>query len=306
MLQEHWLTKQDLPYLNTVHTDFYAKGEAAVDAESGLLLGRPYGGVAILWRKSLANMVSPIVLNDERLIGIDIVGDKSAKYRLLCVYLPYQHPDNHDNYLFYLSKIKGFIDDSDTPFVYVFGDFNANSSGESEFYTELETLCNRYGLSIHDTEVLPNGSYTYISSAHGTTSWLDHIVTTQNGKANILNTSILYGLTTYDHLPMLVEMKGSITPVSIPRVESELFTFNWHKTPAHNLKHYFDCTDTFLSQIQLPLEALTCVNTSCSNELHVSSINSFYSDIVSANQQNNVSLKVRGCQSIKYLDGILM
>jgi hypothetical protein len=141
-------------------------------------------------------------------------------------------------------------------------------------------------LSIHDTVVLPDGSYTYISSAHGTTSWLDPIVTTQNGRSNILNTEILYGVSTYDHLPMLVEVRGNVTPVCIPKVASELFTFNWHKASSHDLKLYLNNTDKFLSKIQLPVEALTCTDPNCKNYLHAALIDSFYSDIVTALSQS--------------------
>jgi hypothetical protein len=275
-----------LPYLNSVHSEFYAKGEAAVDAESGLLQGRPYGGVAVLWRKSLSNKCKPIVLDDERLIGLDVISDQGTKYKFVCVYLPYYHHENYDNYLFYLSKLKGFIDSSDTPFVYIFGDFNANSAGESEFYAELETLCCQNSLSIHDTEVLPDSSYTYISSAHGTTSWLDHIVTTPNGKSSISNTSILYGVTYYDHLPMLIEIASNITPVCIPRVASELFTFNWEKASSQDLINYFNCSGSLLSEIKLPIDVLTCVDSNCTNKKHVTLLDKFYCDIVKSLTQS--------------------
>jgi len=45
-LQEHWLD---------IHSDFYGFGYSAVNISSTILIGRPYGGTAILYRKHLAH-----------------------------------------------------------------------------------------------------------------------------------------------------------------------------------------------------------------------------------------------------------
>ena len=51
-LQETWLFPHDLDYLNTIDNQFSSTGKSAIDTSTGILRGRPYGGVAILWRKS--------------------------------------------------------------------------------------------------------------------------------------------------------------------------------------------------------------------------------------------------------------
>ena len=43
----------------------------------------------------------------------------------LCVYLPYDCSDNHDDYMFYLSKLFQVIDEFQSPYIFVCGDFNA-------------------------------------------------------------------------------------------------------------------------------------------------------------------------------------
>ena len=57
LLQEHWLTTDELHILSNIHNDFYAFGVSAIDTENVITAGRPYGGVAILWRKSLGNSI---------------------------------------------------------------------------------------------------------------------------------------------------------------------------------------------------------------------------------------------------------
>ena len=44
-----WLIPDDLYLLNTVHSDFLAYGQSAVDLSTDILVGRPYGGTAILY-----------------------------------------------------------------------------------------------------------------------------------------------------------------------------------------------------------------------------------------------------------------
>ena len=51
-LQEHWLLPDELHLLNNIHLDFFSYGLLAVDISQDILVGRPYGGTAILYRKN--------------------------------------------------------------------------------------------------------------------------------------------------------------------------------------------------------------------------------------------------------------
>jgi len=59
-IQEHWLLSTELRILNNLHEDFYGLGKSAVDLTSDILLGRPYGGTCMLYRKSLAQSVKTV------------------------------------------------------------------------------------------------------------------------------------------------------------------------------------------------------------------------------------------------------
>jgi exonuclease III len=56
MLQETWLCNNEAMFLNTISNDFYANGVYAMDASEGILSGRPHGGLAVLWKKSIASL----------------------------------------------------------------------------------------------------------------------------------------------------------------------------------------------------------------------------------------------------------
>jgi len=71
-IQEHWLIPNDLHLLNNSHTDFMSTGLSAVDLSSDILVGRPFGGTAILFRKCLADKIKIVESNESRITGIQI------------------------------------------------------------------------------------------------------------------------------------------------------------------------------------------------------------------------------------------
>ena len=50
-LQETLLFSHELSMLSTLHPEFEGMGVSAIDSTSGIITGRPFGGVAILIRK---------------------------------------------------------------------------------------------------------------------------------------------------------------------------------------------------------------------------------------------------------------
>ena len=74
-LQEHWLFPADIPSLSKVHSDFMSFGISSMDVTDGIVLGRPFGGVAVMWRKHLTSRVKPVVFDDDGIIGLECMFD---------------------------------------------------------------------------------------------------------------------------------------------------------------------------------------------------------------------------------------
>ena len=53
LLQETWLSRPELPMLSQINNAFTGYGLSSMDEESQILLGRPFGGIAILWKNVL-------------------------------------------------------------------------------------------------------------------------------------------------------------------------------------------------------------------------------------------------------------
>ena len=174
-LQETLLFKHLLPVLSNIHPEFEGMGIDAIDDTGNILAGRPYGGVAILIRKLLRPVCEFDFYDDTRMIGLDVKHLKERLY-FINVYLPFQSPDNYDLYAEYLGKISAIVEDCHSTKIVIIGDFNAAVG--TTFEDELLELCTHYKLIIADYEKYGRTSnqFTFVSDAHSTTSWLDHII----------------------------------------------------------------------------------------------------------------------------------
>ena len=146
-------------------------------------------------------------------MGIELISSR-RKVQLLNVYLPYNCDDNIDEYKYYIAKIDSIITGYASPYIYVIGDFNAHVSSDSppnrhKFGSELQSFCEDENYILSDVEYLKNITgdvFTYVSDAHTTVSWLDHVMTTFNGHSLIKTVSIDYSFVTSDHRPLSVDI----------------------------------------------------------------------------------------------------
>ena len=84
MLQEHWLTPANMHKFEDSFSEYFLIGRSAMTerVESGMLFGRPFGGVAFLVHNRLRSITTTINCDDRYAIV------KIASYIFICVYLP--------------------------------------------------------------------------------------------------------------------------------------------------------------------------------------------------------------------------
>ena len=84
LLQEHWLTPDNLCKFETYFSGYFSFGSSAMSrcVESGMLRGRPFGGVIILVKKNLREH-TVMVHCEERFVIVKIFN-----YLFVNVYLP--------------------------------------------------------------------------------------------------------------------------------------------------------------------------------------------------------------------------
>ena len=57
MVQEHWLSEQQLPRFEQLNAQFFARSGMEDAISAGVFQGRPFGGVSICWSKNLNHVV---------------------------------------------------------------------------------------------------------------------------------------------------------------------------------------------------------------------------------------------------------
>ena len=94
LLQETWITPNNINFLSKVHPCFESHSISVVNFETHMV-GRSHGGLGCLWRKDLANKFKIKTYNIPRLLGIALE-TSNRKLFILNVYLPYFSTDNYD------------------------------------------------------------------------------------------------------------------------------------------------------------------------------------------------------------------
>ena len=279
LLQETWLAKQNLCSLSTISENHYACGIAVVDYESGLQIGRPHGGTAILWDKSLD--ASTLKANDESIVGLNLHTFDSS-ISIINVYLPYCCSANTDDYLMYLNNLQTMCDNLKTSNICIMGDFNA---GDCNMFGQLlDEFCTEQDYIISDKLVLPSDTFTYVSDSHGTTSWIDHCLTSASVHQSIINMSVLHNYISSDHRPLAITITSSNLPVfeNVSSSAYPSYIINWAMLSQEQKYEYNLNSKKFLNQISLPSYAIACKNPQCEDHSHIKSIEKFYKEIVEA------------------------
>ena len=63
----------ELPLLSDICSDFEGFGTTAMDISNGIMSGRPYGGVAVLVRKSIRKECQVYTFDDSRLLASRLI-----------------------------------------------------------------------------------------------------------------------------------------------------------------------------------------------------------------------------------------
>ena len=280
LLQETWLHEQELSSLAGVHPDFYGRGISSMDLTVCIFRGRPYGGLAILWRKSLGSLCSTSPMNDSRMMALDI-NILGTKVSILNVYLPYDDGVNIDSYRSYLAKIDVQIGDS--YYACAIGDFNANISSNNHRFGK-ELLEN---LILSDQLLASVDTFTFTSDAQGSTVWLDHIVSSKNLHVIINKVWVDYDFISSDHFPMFMKINTNTVNISKEPTNKEKHVtkhINWSKASEEDLLAYTRNTEKLISEIKLEHGLLLCDDVNCQDPAHHCAINRLYNDVTDALQ----------------------
>ena len=185
--------------MNYIADTHLAYGNYSVDFDDGMFTGRSVGGTAVLWNKSLK--VSTFKNVDESIIGLK-KHQKDKDICLINVYSPFCCYNNIDSYQQYLAKLNDLCENLDCTNLCLLGDFNASDS--NLFGPLLNQFSEDSGYKFTDKEFLPQDTFTYFSDAHGSTSWIDHCLTSESVHQAVESMQVLHDYISFDHSPLVV------------------------------------------------------------------------------------------------------
>ena len=282
VLQEHWLLPDELPLLSGVYADFLANSTSAVDVSNKILVGRPYGGTAILYRKSIADCISVVPTNDPRLTAVKLL-TRHGPILILNVYMPTDYRDNDslDLYLETCGRISALITECDVIEVIVLGDFNCSSG--SRMYDNFRDLMRSNKLVCSDMNLLTD-AFTYYNSDESCVSWIDHMLCSNLLNSLIIDLQVCYDYMLSDHKPISVKFRDilAVVPHSQQDYDNAIFTQRcWDKLDDITRFHYATYLDQLLQNV-LPVQLLECLaaNGRCDNCNHHQIITDYYNEVL--------------------------
>ena len=119
-------------------------------------------------------------------------------------------PDSVFCYETVLGELQCSLDVLNADKILLIGDFNTDPS-KGNFWPRLNDFILYNDLVVNDL-MLPIDTFTYLSPAHNSTSWLDHIISSDN--CQLSNISIIYDKAIFDHFPIAANL--SLQTASTP------------------------------------------------------------------------------------------
>lgn len=206
LLQEHWLYSCQLKLLDEIHENFTGAGKAidSNDPIAPVQIPRGYGGTAILWKKKLNLIVTPLDIGSERIQAIEIKGIPNMI--ILSVYMPCKGSSNH------IAEFGECIDQlheiyntyENTHQIIIGGDFNEDilNGLSSQRKSYVQELMNEHCLGSKD-----NGP-TFIHVNGRDTSTIDFILYQEKYADSIVEIKKLDVIANVsDHYPLKIVIK---------------------------------------------------------------------------------------------------
>ena len=218
LLQEHWLTPANLYKFDNHFSGYFSFGSSAMSnvVESGILRGRPFGGVITLISNELRRFTETVVC-DERYVIVKI-----AKFLIINVYLPCHGTTNR------LSICEDLVNDisswchqfQDCKYI-VSGDFNCDLDGADPVAKCLNSFSAALSLRRCDKLFQSNISYTYANLSLNQYSYIDYVLVSCD--KSVIDFAVLDPYINYsDHLPLYTKVicKTSITESSCTAIST--------------------------------------------------------------------------------------
>jgi exonuclease III len=283
-VQEHWYFEHDIKLLQESIDNVQVYGISGMN-NNELLVGRPYGGCAIILNNRVKCKFTPFNVNKRCCGGrFDITDNISILF--FNVYMPCDILYNHDNNALYtdiLYDIQNTCSQyANTDYVIIGGDFNTDLSRVNSLHTRtLNSYVSDAGLSMCLLSDIANVQFTYENESADIMSTLDHFIVSENLLNSLLEYRSLHdGHNLSDHCPIIMKLNINIELITNTTVRCYKNRAQWNLATEDNIDHYKNVFHNLLSEIRLPLSALHCDDYVCKK--HGNDIENYCDSIILA------------------------
>ena len=237
LLQEHWLTPHNLSSFN-VFTDYFMIGSSAMSKtiEKGILVGRPFGGVAMLIKNNLRNVTQTISCTDRYVIV------KIRNYLIVCIYLPCTGTADRVllcNSIF--DDIWSWREQYVNCQVIIGGDFNVDLDSTDVVADFVNNFSAGHSL-VRCDDLFPRAkTATYINSSLNQQSCIDYILVSSRDQVcayDVIDPDINYS----DHLPLFISLTHPSTVSTEEVRKHNVLTSPQLRWDRADLVSYYDFT----------------------------------------------------------------
>jgi len=279
LLQEHWLTPANLDKFDK-YSDYFTFGTSAMAqvVESGMLKGRPFGGVISMIKNDLRSSTETVYCSER----CNII--RVANYILVNIYLPCV--GSIDRLLLcedLLADVLSWIERFPDCVWLLAGDFNANLNKADNVSNCINAFINKTSLYRCDVLFKLVGKFTYVNDSLNQRSCIDYMLTSDCDAIinfDVLDPSINFS----DHLPLIATCKCKSASVANNATNDKNNTaakpirYRWdhadlssyYSYTGHRLQAVLDRLDNVVSQFNNHDESI---------DYHAS-IDGIYSDVV--------------------------
>ena len=241
---------------------------------STVLSGRPFGGCAILYRKSLLGCVSTLSCPSSRFCAVSITDTNNRVTLLICVYLPTlsSSPSCNEDFIFALSELERFINAHNFDQLIIGGDLNVDFSRPSrnrDCLVELMSSLDLLALDVTLNSGSNNIGFTYERDDGPVRSWPDHFLCSSSFLPSVSSVSkFSFGGNLSDHHPLIttinlncpsvVSVYQSLASNSDNRTTSSIA---WHNVSRSELEAFCDLVGERIPPFAVAV--FDCVNPHC-------------------------------------------
>ena len=203
-VQEHWLPPFSLARLDTACPGFMCFATSAMSdvISNRLLIGRPFGGVAIFVKENLAPEFEVIKLSSRYIILL------AFSTLFINVYLPSSCTVDWENeYLDCLACIMNDICDLTYSNIVMGGDFNVDFTSNHPLINTLNTFMADMDLQNLDCKLPQNVTCSFRVDASGASSLIDHFMVTTSLCNSVNDVNMVdNGLNLSDHCALILHL----------------------------------------------------------------------------------------------------